>query len=137
MRAKLNRLWPFLAVAVVLALVAAGAVLFGAGKKAEPGSNRTAPPKLIATVTASGQVTLTAPNGHPVTRLPSGWYTVLVRVNSSNADFHLTGPTVRQTTRTHFTGEALWGVHFIVGTYRYENAHSGSSHATMHLISVY
>jgi hypothetical protein len=133
---KINRLSLFLAFAVVLALGAAAVVLVGAAKKAEPARNRTAPPKLIATVTASGQVTLTTLNGQPVTVLSSGWYTVRVRVNSSSADFCLTGPTVRHTTRTHFTGEAIWGVHFIKGTYRYENACGGGSHATTHVVSV-
>jgi hypothetical protein len=136
MSAKINGRSLFLAVAAVLALGAAGVVLFGATDKTEPHGGRSAPHKLIATVTASGQVTLTAPNGQPVTVLPSGWYTLRVRVNSSNADFCLTGPTVRHATRTHFTGEAIWGVHFIKGTYRYENTCSDSTNATTHVISV-
>jgi hypothetical protein len=135
MSAKINRLSLFLAFAVALALAVAGVVLFGGTKRAEP-ARRTAPPKLIATVTASGQVTLTTPSGRSVTVLPSGWYTVRVRVNSSSADFCLTGPTVRHATHTHFTGEAIWGVHFIKGTYRYNNACGDGSHATMHVISV-
>jgi hypothetical protein len=137
MSAKINRLSLLLAFAVVLALGAVGFALFGGGvKKAQPARNRTAPPKLVATVTASGEVTLTTPNGQAVTVLPSGWYTVHVRVNSSSANFCLTGPAVRQTTRAHFTGEAIWGVHFIKGTYRYESACGDSSRATTHVISV-
>lgn len=137
MSAKINRLSLFLAFAAVLAVTAAGFALFGGGaKKTQPARNRTAPPKLVATVTASGQVTLTTPNGRPVTVLPSGWYTVHVRVNSSSANFCLTGPAVRHATRTHFTGEAIWGVHLIKGTYRYENACGDSSRAAMHVISV-
>jgi hypothetical protein len=136
MSAKINRLSLLLAFVVVLALGAAGVVLFGASKKAKPGANRTPPPRLIATVTASGQLTLTTANGQAVTVLPSGWYTVHVRVNSGNAAFCLTGPTVRYATRTHFIGEAILGVHFIKGTYRYESACGDGSHATTHVIPV-
>jgi hypothetical protein len=119
-------------------LFAVAAVAIGACAMATaPADARgpTAPPKLTATVGASGQVGLTDRNGHAVTRLRRGWYTLLVRVNSGRADFRLSGPGVNRATRTHFTGEALWGIHFLRGTYRYYNDHS--VRAATRVVSVY
>jgi hypothetical protein len=42
---------------------------------------------------------------------------------------------VHRATLARFTGEALWGIHFLKGTYRYYNDHS--VRATLHLVSVY
>jgi hypothetical protein len=78
---------------------------------------------------------MTERNGHTVTRLRSGWYTLLVRVTSSAADFHLSGPAVHRVTLAHFTGEALWGIRLLRGKYRYYSDHN--VRATTHVISVY
>lgn len=98
-----------------------------------------APPptnKLLATVgTTGGQVNLTDSDGRAVTRLRSGWYTVFVTVNAKGADFHLTGPGVDSATKAKVPGVALWGIHFLKGTYRYMNDRDASS--TRQALSVY
>jgi hypothetical protein len=99
------------------------------------GGAATVPPKLMAMVSASGRVALTDRNGQAVTRLRRGWYTLLVRVDSSRADFHVSGPGLHRTTRAHFTGEALWGIRLLKGTYRYYS--DRSVRATTHFVSVY
>jgi hypothetical protein len=87
----------------------------------------------MATVNPSGAVTLTTSSGHAVTRLRSGRYTLLVSVNSSAAGFRLSGPGVEHSTSAQFTGLAVWGVHFLRGTYRYRSSRGGAAH----VISVY
>jgi hypothetical protein len=108
--------------AVVIALffaITAAAIAAYATPSGPAGARRaTAPPKLTASISASGQVALTDRNGHAVARLRRGWYTLLVRVESSRADFHMSGPAVHRATRARFTGEALWGIHFLKGAYR-------------------
>jgi hypothetical protein len=92
--------------------------------------------KLLATVsTTGGEVTLTDPGGRTITHLRSGWYTIFVRVNAASADFHLTGPSVDSATKARVPGVALWGIHFLKGTYRYMNDHDVP--ATIHVLSVY
>ena len=125
--------------ATVLA-VAAAAVLAACGSASKPEHARkktTAPGELTATVSASGQVTLTSPSGAAVARLPSGRYTLQVTVNSSTADFNLTGPALHQATTPHFVGIALWGVDFVNGTYHYGNDSSASGRAATHAFTVY
>jgi hypothetical protein len=56
-------------------------------------------------------------------------------VDSSRADFHVSGPGLHRTTRAHFTGEALWGIRLLKGTYRYYS--DRSVRATTHFVSVY
>jgi hypothetical protein len=92
--------------------------------------------KLLATVsTTGGQVTLTDSGGRTLTRLRSGWYTIFVTVNAAGADFHLAGPSVDSATKAKVPGVALWGIHFLKGTYRYMNDRDASS--TTHALSVY
>lgn len=91
--------------------------------------------KLLATVSTTGQVTLTDPGGHTVTRLRSGWYSIFVTVNAAGADFHLTGPGVDSATKAKIPGVAIWGLHFPKGTYRYMN--DRDARATTHVLSVY
>jgi hypothetical protein len=107
----------------------------GTSSTAKPASTKTPPAKLTATVRAANEVTLTDANGQAVSRLPSGWYTITVSVNASNADFHLTGPSV-QRTASAFGSVSIWGVHFVKGTYRYMNDRNGGARST-HVISVY
>ena len=91
--------------------------------------------KLLATVSTTGQVTLTDSGGHTVTRLHSGWYSIFVTVNAAGADFHLTGPSVDSATKAKIPGVAIWGLHLPKGTYRYMN--DRDARATMHVLSVY
>ncbi|HTC59111.1 MAG TPA: hypothetical protein VK691_03225 [Solirubrobacteraceae bacterium] len=91
--------------------------------------------KLLATVSATGQVTLTDSGGQTVTRLRSGWYSIFVTVNAAGADFHLTGTSVDSATKAKIPGVAIWGIHFPKGTYHYMNDHD--ARATTHVLSVY
>jgi hypothetical protein len=121
---------------MILAVGAAAIVSCGGASRSGNARPSTPPPKLIATAGPSGEVTLTAANGQAVNRLPSGWYTIMVSVNSRDADFHLTGPTV-QRTASALGSVALWGVHFVKGTYRYMNDRNGGTPTGTHVISVY
>jgi hypothetical protein len=91
--------------------------------------------KLLATVSTTGQVTLTDSRGRAVTRLHSGWYSIFVTVNAAGADFHLTGPSVDSATKTRVPGVALWGLHLLTGSYRYMN--DRDARATTRVLSVY
>ncbi len=92
--------------------------------------------KLLATVSTTGRgVTLTDSGGRAITSLHSGWYTIFVTVNASGTDFHLTGPSVNSSTKAKVPGVALWGIHFLKGTYRYMNDHD--ARATTHVLPVY
>ncbi len=133
MNTNVNLHTPIMAVATILTLAAAATP--GLTRTAEQAGRRSAPPRLTATVSASGRVSLTASNGGTVTRLHNGWYTVAINVDSRNADFHLSGPQVHRATRSHFTGVAIWGVHFLKGTYRYMS--DRNARATTRTISVY
>jgi len=109
----------------------------GTATKAEPARTKTSPspPKLTATVSASS-VALTTASGRSVSRLPSGWYTIAVHLDSGDADFHLIGPNVERTASA--SGSiALWGVHLLKGTYRYMDDRNGRGRASTHVISVY
>ena len=104
-------------VAAILAVIVAALCLLPAHNGGPLKENP--PARLTATVSASGQVSLSRANGKAVTRLRSGWYTLSVSTSSPGADFKLIGPGVRHRTRMHFTGITVWGVHFVKGTYRY------------------
>jgi hypothetical protein len=122
-----------------LAIAAAAGCGSGGGTSQQAARKAQAPPptnKLLATVSTTGsQVTLTDSNDRAVTRLRSGWYTIFVTVNAKGADFHLTGPSVDSATKANVPGVALWGFHFLKGTYRYMNDRDAS--ATTHVLSVY
>jgi hypothetical protein len=120
-------------ITVVVVAVVVAVLLSGTSNKPKPKSvSQAVPPKLTATVSGRGQVTLSS-DGRAVTRLRRGLYTVLVRVDSSDAGFRLTGPGVDHRTGPHFVGLALWGVHFVRGTYRYTDDRG----STGHVVSVY
>jgi hypothetical protein len=118
-------------------VIAVGLLALASGGSRKPALQaKLPPPKLTATVGAPGQVTLTASDGQPVTRLRSGWYTILVSVNASNSTFRLSGPAVKRTTRRSGS-VSIWAVHFVKGTYRYTDDRGGDALAATHVISVY
>jgi hypothetical protein len=84
-----------------------------------PSSRAAPPPKLRATVSIVGNVTLKNSAGTVVKRLQPGWYTIVVTVDSRAANFQLAGPGVKKATPKGFVGVALWGVHLAKGTYTY------------------
>jgi hypothetical protein len=94
-----------------------------------------APTRLDATVASTGQVTLTSSRGRAISKLPSGTYTIVVRVNSTHADFHLTGPNINRTSKAGVASLGLWGVQLVRGTYRYTN--DRDPRATAHVVTVY
>jgi len=135
MKSRISRPAQIAAVITVLVVAASAVVLSQTTNNNAKPARQTAPPKLTATVSGPGEVTLSS-DGHDVTHLQPGVYTVLVRVDSSAAGFHLTGPGVDHRTSAHFVGLALWGVHFVRGTYRYTDDRSGGG-STAHVLSVY
>lgn len=135
-----------LAIAGAAAALAAGGCggVSGAAKQAaapKAAASKTAEEpaptnKLLATVSTTGrEVTLTDSGGRAITHLRSGWYTIFVTVNTTGADFHLTGPSVDSATKAKISGVALWGIHFLKGTYRYMN--DRDARVTTHVLSVY
>jgi len=125
---------PVLAILGCAVAIATGGC--GNSSSAASKTNASPPPtKLTGTVQATGSVTLETSNGNPVTSLHNGWYTMLVRVNSTDADFHLVGPSVDSATKVGVAGVALWGIHLLKGTYRYMN--DRDPHATARVLSVY
>jgi hypothetical protein len=134
MPSSIRRLTPYLALVVSIAGTGALAPSVAAKKSTKKKVHIHEPAKLTATVSANGQVTLRSANGHTITRLRHGWYTVTVSVASRNADFHLTGPGTRKVTRAHFDGIVIWGVDFRKGQYRYMNDHKSRA---SHTLTVY
>jgi hypothetical protein len=124
--------------AALLVAVAVTVLALSGSTKKRADTVRAAPPgKLMATVSASGRVTVTTPNGDAVTHLRNGRYAVLVTVNSPEAGFRLSGPGVHHATSAGFTGLAIWGVRLLKGTYRYESTRGAGGRSTAHVISVY
>jgi hypothetical protein len=122
--------------AVALATVGCGSGVSGASATSKKTEAPSPTNKLLATVsTTGGQVALTDSGGRTLTRLRNGWYTIFVTVNAAGADFHLTGPSVDSATKAKVPGVALWGIHFLRGTYHYLNDRNAS--ATTHVLSVY
>jgi hypothetical protein len=107
------------------------------GRIIPPHHGRIIPPRqLSAKVTTTGRVTaLSTADGRTVKRLPSGWYSVRVAVDSLKANFDLVGPNLHRTSTPRSIDLAIWGIHFVPGTYRYMN--DDDPGATTHEISVY
>jgi len=113
-------------------MLAAGCGSSATLHSAAPGS---APPsRLDATVTANGRVSLRNANGASVSRVPAGWYTLSVRLDSTTGAFRLVGPGVDQVTK-RVPGITLWGVQLRPGSYRYMD--DGAPASTAHTLSVY
>jgi hypothetical protein len=85
-------------------------------------------------VSSASHVSLTNSHGVTVARLTPGWYTLLIRIQSRAADFHIVGPGTNRRTAKMFLGDALWGIHFVKGTYRYMT--DARAKATTHRVSV-
>ena len=56
-------------------------------------------------------------NGRPVTRLSTGWYTLVVADRSKTQGFLLHGPKLNRRTSIAFTGRATWTIKLPRGTY--------------------
>ena len=66
--------------------------------------------KLIGTVADPGDISLTTEAGTAVTDLPAGTYTIEVRDQSINHNFHLSGPGVDQRTEVETVATQTWTV---------------------------
>jgi hypothetical protein len=118
-------------IAAIVALALRGA---GQTQPRVPSSGR-APTRLLATVNPTGGVTLTTTDGRTITRLPSGSYTIVVRVDSAHADFHLIGPGLNRASKADVASLGLWGVQLVSGTYHYGN--DQSPRGTTRVVVVY
>ena len=95
----------------LIVLVAAAAVVL------VPAATPATLPQLIGTVGPGFTITLTHPDGTPVTQLDPGTYEVVARDLSTEHNFHLSGPGVNQTTLVEAEGTFTWTVTFVEGNY--------------------
>ena len=104
-----------LAAVAALSLLAAAAALFAPGRAG--GENA----KLFATVGPSFSIILRDAAGNRVTQLDPGTYDIVVKDESEEHNFHLTGPGVdRTTTVDEANTTQTWTVTFAEGRYRYQ-----------------
>jgi plastocyanin len=89
-----------------IVLLAAGTAL---AALASPGI-ALAQTKLIGTVADPGNISLTTETGAAITDLPAGTYTIEVRDQSINHNFHLSGPGVDQRTEVETIATQTWTV---------------------------
>ena len=68
--------------------------------------------RLIARVSDPMTITLRHADGSAVTDIPAGAYTIEVHDESTQHNFHLTGPAVDQRTEVETTGVVTWNVTF-------------------------
>jgi plastocyanin len=73
---------------------------------------------LVGTVGPEDTIVLTS-NGHKVSALKAGAYTITIRDKASDHDFHLSGPGVNKKTSVAGTGAVVWRVTLRKGTYKY------------------
>jgi hypothetical protein len=95
-------------VTILVALVFAG------------GSSAQANPTLFATVGPGFSIRVADGAGSRITRIPPGTYTVVVKDQASEHNFHLTGPGIDQSTDVEATGTFTWTVTFQAGTYHFQ-----------------
>ena len=76
-------------------------------------------PKLQARVADPVSISLTV-GGKKVTTLKPGVYTIVVKDEATDHDFHLTGPGVNRTTTVGGTGTETWKVTLRRGSYTYK-----------------
>ena len=76
-------------------------------------------PKLQGRVADPVNISLTV-GGKKVTTLKPGVYTIVVKDEASDHDFHLTGPGVNRTTTVGGTGTQIWKVTLRRGSYTYK-----------------
>jgi plastocyanin len=98
-----------------ICLLAAAATLVAA----LAGSADAANPKLQARVADPVSISLSVA-GKKVSSLKAGTYTIVVKDQASDHDFHLTGPGVNRTTTVGGIGTQTWKVTLKRGTYTYK-----------------
>lgn len=95
---------PFLAVVAMLAF---------------PGTAAAQAPRLLATVGPGASIGMSDANGARLLNIDPGTYEILVRDQSDEHNFHLSGPGVDRATDVEFVGQELWTVTLREGTYRF------------------
>jgi plastocyanin len=99
---------------IVTSAVAVAAVLAGAGAAGAQS------PTLFGTVGPGASIRLTDASGNRVNHLDPGTYTIQVKDESPEHNFHLGGPGVDQATDVETTGTVTWTVTLSDGAYRYQ-----------------
>src|SRR5581483_9729323 len=84
------------------------------------GSASADTPTLFATVGPGFTIRVADGGGNRITRLPPGTYTVVVKDQATEHNFHLSGPGVDMATDVEATGTSTWTVSFQQGTYHYQ-----------------
>jgi hypothetical protein len=108
---------------VVLA-AAAAFVLVPAGT-----SSVSANPELMAAVGPGFSIRLSHPDGSIVTKIDPGTYDIVVRDQSEEHNFHLSGPGVDRFTEVEAIATVTWTVTFVEGRYEYVcDPHSSLMH---------
>jgi plastocyanin len=77
------------------------------------------PGLLVATVRPNYTIDLKLPNGAKADVVKAGTYTIEVRDQTKEHNFHLTGPGVNKTTTVAFVGTTKWTVELKPGPYRF------------------
>ena len=98
-------------------LAATGVAALAVGMFGAAGAS-AAPPKLAASVSDPLNISLTF-KGKKVTKLKAGKYTIVVRDQAADHNFHLTGPGVNKTTSVSGKSTTTWTVTLKKGTYKY------------------
>jgi plastocyanin len=102
-----------------ICLLPAAATLVAVLAAVLTGGAGAANPKLQARVADPVSISLTV-SGKKVASLKAGTYTIVVKDEASDHDFHLTGPGVNRTTTVGGTGTQTWKVVLKHGTYTYK-----------------
>ena len=95
----------------LMLLAAAAAVML------VPAATPATLPQLIGTVGPGFSITITHPDGSPVTQLDPGTYEIVVHDLAIEHNFHLSGPGVNQATVVETEGDFNWTVTFVEGRY--------------------
>ncbi len=95
----------------LMLLAAAAAVML------VPAATPATLPQLIGTVGPGFSITITHPDGSPVTQIDPGTYEVVVHDFAIEHNFHLSGPGVNQATVVETEGDFNWTVTFVEGRY--------------------
>ena len=95
----------------LMVLAAAAAVVL------VPAATPATLPQLIGTVGPGFSITITHPDGSPVTQIDPGTYEVVVHDLAIEHNFHLSGPGVNQATVVETEGDFNWTVTFVEGRY--------------------
>jgi hypothetical protein len=95
----------------LLVLAAAAAIVL------VPAATPATLPQLIGSVGPGFSITIQHPDGSAVTQIDPGTYEIIVRDQSIEHNFHLSGPGVNQVTQVETESTVTWTVTFVEGRY--------------------